>query len=285
MSSNPLPRLESVNTATLLRGLSLGGSLLSIGLSLARVVPAESPAWLAIAVAIVLLTVNQLADWLCRAQLADAPANGTPGSLWISLAVPLLAGFAWSPAGSVATCVTLILVGLLALTANLCAAPARERIATYFQGARRAASPATDPPCRAVEVEPNPAPASVTALSPHVSETVSEDHPESTANSELLQQLLRRASPEREWMEVQLRAAFAAGERQISLHLPIAPPFPVSPEVDCEPLDEFPLEITVGACHPYGIRIDVARSGDFATPLVTTIGVHLVHARFGRSAA
>ena len=54
----------------------------------------------------------------------------------------------------------------------------------------------------------------------------------------------------------------AAGESQRSLHLPIAPPLAAAPQVECEPLDDGQVEVTVGACHAYGVRLDVRRTGD-----------------------
>jgi hypothetical protein len=46
-----------------------------------------------------------------------------------------------------------------------------------------------------------------------------------------------------------------------------------SPEVECEPRDDAPVDLSVGASHPYGIRIDIQRSGDVSRPLQTTIGI------------
>ncbi|MEZ6064885.1 MAG: hypothetical protein R3B90_04085 [Planctomycetaceae bacterium] len=72
--------------------------------------------------------------------------------------------------------------------------------------------------------------------------------------------------------EAELTVTLAAGERQTSVHLLFSPPLAGRPEVECEPLDDSDVELTIGAAHAYGIRIDVRRSGDLSAPMLFRIG-------------
>lgn len=68
-----------------------------------------------------------------------------------------------------------------------------------------------------------------------------------------------------------IKAAFAPGQRQAVLHVSFCPPLPGVPEVECEVLDDAPVEVRVTAAQPYGLRLE-ARRDDAREPLRTEIG-------------
>lgn len=91
--------------------------------------------------------------------------------------------------------------------------------------------------------------------------------------SSLRQWLTRTQSVEGgETVEGGLKVSFARGQRQQVLHVSFCPPLPSIPEVECELLDEAPVEVRVAAAHPYGLRIEARREADSNDPLTSEIG-------------
>jgi hypothetical protein len=75
-----------------------------------------------------------------------------------------------------------------------------------------------------------------------------------------------------EAIEAELQVVFAAGQRQVFVHLPIQPSLPATPEVECEPVDDCNLEIQVDLATPFGVRLQIRRS-TVAGPLRAGIAV------------
>ena len=88
-----------------------------------------------------------------------------------------------------------------------------------------------------------------------------------------------------ETVEGSMQVAFAAGERQQVLHLSFCPPLPGVPTVECEVLDEAPVDVRVGAAHPYGARIEARREGEATRLLATDIGFTAKASAVDRAAA
>jgi len=99
------------------------------------------------------------------------------------------------------------------------------------------------------------------------------------------QQVTRRITPDDlDCIEALLRVTFAAGEREAVVHLPIHPPLPGVPEVECEPLEEDDVDFKVTTAQPYGVRIEVRRHTEYDDARTLAIGVAL-HARKTAEAA
>jgi hypothetical protein len=99
------------------------------------------------------------------------------------------------------------------------------------------------------------------------------------------QHLTRRTTPDGlDCLEALLRVTFAAAEREAVIHLPLHPPFPNPPEVECEPLDDADLTFKVTTAQPYGVRIEVRRGGEYDEASTFAVGVAL-HARKAAEAA
>jgi hypothetical protein len=99
------------------------------------------------------------------------------------------------------------------------------------------------------------------------------------------QHLTRRTTPDGlDCLEALLRISFAAGERESVVHLPLHPPLPGTPEVECEPLDDADLTFKVTTAQAYGVRIEVRRGGGYDEACTFAVGVAL-HARKAAEAA
>jgi hypothetical protein len=100
------------------------------------------------------------------------------------------------------------------------------------------------------------------------------------------QHITRRTTPDGlDCLEALLRIPFAAGEREAVVHLPLHPPFPGPPEVECEPLDVADLTFKVTTAQPYGVRIEVRRGGGYDEPCTFAVGVALHVRRAAETAA
>lgn len=73
-----------------------------------------------------------------------------------------------------------------------------------------------------------------------------------------------------ETVEGGLKVTFAPGQRQEVLHVSFCPPLAGVPEVECEVLDDVPVQVRVTAAQPYGLRIE-ARRDDVREALTTEI--------------
>jgi hypothetical protein len=78
-----------------------------------------------------------------------------------------------------------------------------------------------------------------------------------------LQSMQRRLADDgsREILEGEFTAVFAAGQKTAVVHVAFCPPLAGIPEVECEPLDGPEVRWKAAVVQPYGLRIDVQRSG------------------------
>jgi hypothetical protein len=75
-------------------------------------------------------------------------------------------------------------------------------------------------------------------------------------------QWLRRSSPSpgQDLLEGRLRVRFDPGERITAVHVPLWPPFPSTPFIECEVTDDSEIRTTVTARYSYGFRVELRRS-------------------------
>lgn len=84
-----------------------------------------------------------------------------------------------------------------------------------------------------------------------------------------LQSMQRRLTDDgRETVEGEFTAVFAAGQKQAVVHLSFCPPLPGIPDIECEPLDGPDVRWKLAVVQPYGVRIDVQRSGPCDLPAI-----------------
>jgi len=73
------------------------------------------------------------------------------------------------------------------------------------------------------------------------------------------QWMVRRDEEGSEICEGQMRVEFAAGEREVTLHVSFCPPLPSIPHVELEDLDGQGWDLKATAAYSYGIRVTVRR--------------------------
>ncbi len=76
-------------------------------------------------------------------------------------------------------------------------------------------------------------------------------------------------------VEGQTAVKFAAGQRNVTVHISICPPMPGVPEIECEVPDHPEVEWKVAAQHPYGIRLEVRRPAPSGESLTIDLGYHM----------
>jgi hypothetical protein len=88
-----------------------------------------------------------------------------------------------------------------------------------------------------------------------------------------------RAGEQTETIRAELLAEFAAGQREMAVHLPIHPPLPAVPRVECEPLaDGEQVTARASVVRPFGVRIEVRRHGPVDHSLSVPVGLLLTAA-------
>lgn len=276
-------RLPQRRTAAVaLWSLANGAAVLSIGLRLADAIPTGTSAAIACLLAISLLALNAAGLWLCRDDLDRLPTSALPAAGLAGAIGPVLAGFTWTPAGAVFPLVWCTLLLLGSVSGAIVWAAVRGEAAddasgevppavatavevdTLRRDASTAIKPVEQPPAPSADVPAPPSPPDDPAIS---------------------FQMTRRSTGDGETIEIATRLTFLPGERQISVHLPIAPPLASAPEVECEPVDDSDVELTVGAVYAYGVRIDARRPLPADDPLTVTLAVLLAASRPDRAAA
>ena len=95
----------------------------------------------------------------------------------------------------------------------------------------------------------------------------------------------RRQSRDGERLEGQVRVRFAAGERRVVLHVPIAPAFQTVPECFCEPEDPSRFAAETDTLRPYGIRTVIRRCGESNSEATTLLWMVLEGRRAEAKAA
>jgi hypothetical protein len=94
----------------------------------------------------------------------------------------------------------------------------------------------------------------------------------------------RTSSDGIESIEAEIAVRFAAGERQVFVHLPIQPSLPSTPTVECEPVDVADVELQVELATPFGVRLLARRGRDIAAPQTTAIAILLTAEPVARAA-
>ncbi|HVJ67554.1 MAG TPA: hypothetical protein VM510_06190 [Caulifigura sp.] len=87
------------------------------------------------------------------------------------------------------------------------------------------------------------------------------------------QTLRRYIADRRDHLEACVRVRFQAGQQTSIVHLPIQPPMSLEPEVECEPVDDADLRITVDPAQPYGVRLVCRRSGPWTEAAESVVAV------------
>jgi hypothetical protein len=99
------------------------------------------------------------------------------------------------------------------------------------------------------------------------------NNPETLPPDELVQTWSRTVTEGTESIEAEVAARFAAGERQVLIHIPIQPVLSASPAVECEPVDGSDLDLSVDLVTPFGVRIRATRGGDAKAPACMAVAV------------
>ena len=87
--------------------------------------------------------------------------------------------------------------------------------------------------------------------------TADESHPHPSTDPDVVQWQARAVRDGQETLEGGMRVRFAAGVKQVALHLPFAPAFESLPSFDAEALDDADVEVVVTSLHAYGVRLEV----------------------------
>lgn len=99
-----------------------------------------------------------------------------------------------------------------------------------------------------------------------------DDSGEDADDDSLTLWLSRRQTEDGEQIEGWVRAHFAAGQRETTIHVAFCPPMSACPEIETEELDGAGLEIRVAAVFPFGVRLSVRRSGELDERNIDRIG-------------
>lgn len=255
MSAELIARLQRSPGSRLCLATGALVTTVSCGLALARTLPADVPAAATLGLSALVLALNGLGLRLA----------GNPGPVALESAMtmtglavlgPFLTACAWAGSGWV-----LLIWSSLLCTGALGGAAWWSRDSAV--GSRSNAATAD-------------------AALPHASLSAPVDESEFATQTEpsllqdgLQQRMVRRIADGCESIEVAWRIDFAPGQQLQSLHLPISPALASAPEVECEPLEGTEVDVTVGAVHTFGVRLDVRRSGDARSPANAVLGVHL----------
>lgn len=247
--------------------LSVLATTVSVGLALARIIPASVPPAVPIALSSVVLGLNAAAVRWAYAKRRAGQVERL-AACGLGLIGPSLTAFAWS-GGHWLACLWVAMLLLAGLAGSVL------WVASTDSGRTESAHRSSHSTLTGVGT------AAAAAGTPSVSDgaevAVRPLRPAApvSAGDGLLQRMERRLGDGCETIDIEWQVHFAAGESQRSLHLPITPPLTTLPRVECEPLDDADVEITVGACHAYGVRLDVRRRGTVAVSARSTIGVCL----------
>ena len=91
---------------------------------------------------------------------------------------------------------------------------------------------------------------------------VFDPHVDEDADGLITQRMTRQTLPDgTEELEGSVRVLFSAGQRTASVHVPFSPPFAAVPQVECELVSDEEARWKVSVVYPYGMRIELKRSG------------------------
>lgn len=114
------------------------------------------------------------------------------------------------------------------------------------------------------------------------------DDQTTVSRRELVQNWNRSVVDGVETIEAEVTAAFAAGERQTLIHLPVQPALSFTPRVECEPVDDGAaeeIEIEAELVTTFGVRLRVRRSGATGKAAQVRIAVMLTPPESSANAA
>lgn len=76
-----------------------------------------------------------------------------------------------------------------------------------------------------------------------------------------------------EVVEGAFRVEFEPGQKQVAIHLPLAPALPSAPEIECEPVDgDVDVRIRVTSAEAWGVRLEVVRATELEQSQAVQIG-------------
>lgn len=205
------------------------------------------------------------AEWRRRVSSHDPVTQIGFGTLLV--AIPIAAGLAALSAG--ASPAGLVFRSGLLMSATLWAvwSPLRQLV---DEATRELAG--VGRPNAGAAAEPQ-ASAPAVAIVSSSSESSAVTNPETLPPDELVQTWSRTVTEGTESIEAEVAARFAAGERQVLIHIPIQPVLSASPAVECEPVDGSDLDLSVDLVTPFGVRIRATRGGDAKAPACMAVAV------------
>ncbi len=203
------------------------------------------------------------AEWRRRVSAHDPVTQIGVGTLLV--AIPIAAGLAALSAG--ASPAGLVFRSGLLVSATLWAvwSPLRQLVE---EATRELAG--VGRPGAAAEPQASAPPVAIVSSS---SESSALNNPETLPPDELVQTWSRTVTEGTESIEAEVAARFAAGERQVLIHIPIQPVLSASPAVECEPVDGGDLDLSVDLVTPFGVRIRATRGGDAKAPACMAVAV------------
>lgn len=232
-----------------------------------------------------LVTDNRSSD---TAALLRSPGLVLPDAL--CLLPGLMLGIALLPAGSGAGLAALLGLFGIALLTRISANPQAVRAgiglvlsgdgapmdngrSASVESADTSASVSHSTPIRPVPTADSPA-----AVSMHSDLAAGPGHEPETAGLQpritpaARQWMCRSRDEGYELLEGELRVEFLPGQRVVPVHLPFSPALSATPDFECEGLDDCDVSFRTTACHSYGVRVEVSRSGPTDEAAITTIG-------------
>lgn len=250
--------------------LLLGVALFVAARRLAGAVVEPPAPWLLIGVAIFLAGVSTLV------RLAYGWLQGGSYWAWPAWLLPpitlLLLGAALSSTGASPWALAaywLIVLGEQALWIGLLVRRGSLASVGILRTGRETseAAPTADSPSTALAAAAGSSPTNVVHGSAFTEEPFGDDLPARTS-----QQMRRYRDSAGEVVEGLLRGEFAVGDRAASLHVAFCPPLDGDPEVECEQLDGFPIQIKLGEVRSYGMRLDLRLARRSDTPQQVVVG-------------
>lgn len=203
------------------------------------------------------------AEWRRRASARNPVTQIGLGVLLVAL--PIAAGLAALSASASSAGLVFRFGLLVAATLGAVWSPLRQLVeeATRELAGSRSSAVAAEPQTVAPPV----------AIATHPSEMATVSEPETSSPDEVVQTWSRTVTEGTTSIEAEVAARFAAGERQVLIHIPIQPVLAASPAVECEPVDGSDLDLSVDLVTPFGVRIRATRGGDVKAPACIAVAV------------
>ena len=191
----------------------------------------------------------------------------------VTLVPPMVLGIALAPTDSTVAAGCLAILFLVASGAVLVSG---QDVVSRLIGPQAANDKSPSAPITTDE-ESYAAESAADEETPEISPTI--DLPVVAASDNVHQWMTRSADDNgRDSIEGAILVAIAAGQNQATLHVPFSPPFAGHPQISCEVLNDCPVRVKVASAHPYGVRIEIRRSGSAALADSVKVGFHAVGA-------